>query len=70
MYTLSIFPKLFPVTPPAKKFQIDSRINAKTKTNQPNNMKSIAIFFALVALFACMVAAGGKVNSMGTYEYM
>jgi hypothetical protein len=33
-------------------------------------MKTIAIFFALVALFACMVAAGGKVNSMGAYEYM
>lgn len=33
-------------------------------------MKSIAIFFALVAFFACMVAAGGKVNSMGPYEYM
>jgi hypothetical protein len=33
-------------------------------------MRSITVFFALVTLFACMVAAGGKVNSMGPYEYM
>jgi hypothetical protein len=33
-------------------------------------MRSITVFFALVALFACMVAAGGKVNSMTPYDYL
>jgi len=33
-------------------------------------MKSTIIFFALVALFACMVSAGGKVNSMDPYSFV
>jgi hypothetical protein len=33
-------------------------------------MRSIIAIFAFMALFACLVEAGGKVNSMDGYSYM
>jgi hypothetical protein len=33
-------------------------------------MKSIIALFAFMALFACLVEAGGKMNNMDMYSYM